>query len=75
MVELPFAFLPCEIPRCSSLGRLKECSPGLIRVDADDNDKVDARFALPNNCMQLSCLPFALSVGEYRERSDITGAG
>lgn len=37
---------------------------GLIRVDADDNDKVDARFALPNNCMQLSCLPFALSVGK-----------
>lgn len=72
---MPFAFLPSETPRCSSLGRFKECTLGLITVDADDGDKVDAQFAMPDNCVQLSCLPFTLSVGEYRERSDITGAG
>lgn len=37
VVELPFAFLLSETPQCSSLGRLKECTLGLITVDADDD--------------------------------------
>ncbi|KAK7825488.1 hypothetical protein U0070_012288 [Myodes glareolus] len=33
--------------------RLKECTLGLIRVDADDDDKVDAQFAMSDNCKYL----------------------